>query len=55
MLKLDLSQNHLMQCSVTFVSTGSPERLLNTNCWASSPESVVERENLYLSEVLMYS
>lgn len=33
----------------------SPERLLNTDCWAPSPESVVERENLYLSEVLMFS
>ena len=36
-------------------SPESPEGLLNTDCWAPSPESVIERENLYLSEVLMYS
>ena len=36
-------------------SPESPEGLLNTDCWAPSPESVIERENLYLSEALMYS
>lgn len=42
-LKLNLSQNHLMQWFLDFVSTDHLKGLLNTNCWAYLPESVVER------------